>query len=88
MPVDVTMDDGSHFTAERILQVLSPHDPEGEKTYFVAQIDGVRRRLDHTRVVLAHVQVPEDECPTPQTPLPAIGADAPSPTSGPPTGPA
>lgn len=57
--VDITLDDGTHFAAQRVFQVLSANDPEGEKTYFVAQIDGARRRLDHTRVVSAFVRAEE-----------------------------
>jgi len=41
----ITFTNGTVCMAERAVGVLSANDPEGKKTYYVAQIQGARRRL-------------------------------------------
>jgi hypothetical protein len=41
----ITFTNGTVCTAERAVGVLSAGDPEGKKTYYVAQINGAKRRL-------------------------------------------
>jgi hypothetical protein len=43
--VEITMSNGTICVATRVFAVLSAHDDEGKKTYYVAQIQGARRRL-------------------------------------------
>lgn len=43
--VEITLANGTICTATRMVAVLSPKDDEGAKTYYVAQIQGHRRRL-------------------------------------------
>lgn len=42
----ITMNNGTICTAIRVVGVLSAHDDEGAKTYYVAQVDGAKRRLE------------------------------------------
>lgn len=41
----ITMTNGTICTAERVLAVMYPHDDEGKRTYYVAQIQGAKRRI-------------------------------------------
>lgn len=41
----ITMENGTICTAIRVVGVLSANDPEGKKTYYVAQINGAKRIL-------------------------------------------
>lgn len=47
---EITFADGSVCLATRVFGVLSARDDAGDKTYFVAQIDGVKRRLPPDRI--------------------------------------
>lgn len=47
---EITFSDGTVCQASRVFGVLSARDDAGEKTYFVAQIDGARRRLAPDRI--------------------------------------
>lgn len=42
----ITMNNGTICTAIRVVGVLSAHDDEGAKTYYVAQVDNAKRRLE------------------------------------------
>lgn len=42
----ITMVNGTICTAIRVVGVLSANDDEGNKTYYVAQIDNAKRRLE------------------------------------------
>jgi hypothetical protein len=43
--VEITLSNGTVCIATRMVAVLSANDDEGKKTYYVAQIQGHRRRL-------------------------------------------
>lgn len=51
---EITLANGTVCRAQRFLTVLSPHDEEGKKTYFVAQIDGAKRRMTPEQVRGVH----------------------------------
>jgi hypothetical protein len=42
---EIIFANGTVCPAERVVGVLSAHDPEGKKTYYVAQINGAKRRI-------------------------------------------
>lgn len=42
----VTFQNDTVCTAARVFAVLYANDPEGEKTWYCAQIDSARRRID------------------------------------------
>lgn len=42
----VTFNNGTICHATRVVAVMSPHDDAGDKTYYVAQIAGAKRRID------------------------------------------
>jgi hypothetical protein len=46
----ITFTNGTICRAIRVLAVLSPHDDTGEKTYYVAQIDNAKRRIQPAEV--------------------------------------
>ena len=43
--VEITFTNGTVCLAERVFGVMYPNDDAGDKTYYVAQIQGARRRL-------------------------------------------
>lgn len=63
MPTVVAFVNDETFVAERVLGVYSAHDPDDEKLYFVAQVNGKRRRLDHQRVKSVIQLAPPDDEP-------------------------
>lgn len=63
MPTVVAFADETTFLAERVLGVYSANDPDDDKLYFVAQVNGKRRRLDHQRVKSVIQLAPPDEEP-------------------------
>lgn len=63
MPTVVVFKDETTFMAERVLGVYSARDPEDEKLYFVAQVNGTMRRLDHELVQNVYQLSPPDDAP-------------------------
>lgn len=63
MPTVVVFKDETTFMAERVLGVYSARDPEDDKLYFVAQVNGTMRRLDHELVQNVYQLSPPDEPP-------------------------
>lgn len=43
--VQVVLANGTVCPVDRFVTVLSPHDPEGKKTYHVGQIGAAKRRF-------------------------------------------
>lgn len=55
--VEITFKNGMVCVAERVFGVLFPHDDEGDKTYYVAQIQGARRRLVPEELASVNVMI-------------------------------
>jgi hypothetical protein len=43
---EILFENGTICRAERVVGVLSPNDDAGDKTYYVAQINNARRRIE------------------------------------------
>jgi len=42
----IVFTNGTICLATRVVAVMYPHDDAGEKTYYVAQVDNARRRIN------------------------------------------
>ena len=53
----IRMANGTICMAERVVVVLFPHDDTGEKSYYVAQIQGAKRRMKPADVAAVEMVV-------------------------------
>jgi hypothetical protein len=71
MATVVVFKDETTFYADRVLGVYSANDPNDDKLYFVAQVNGTMRRLDHELVANVYQLAPPDE---PEVVAPEVAA--------------
>ncbi len=71
MATVVVFKDETTFYADRVLGVYSANDPDDDKLYFVAQVNGTMRRLDHELVANVYQLAPPD---SPEVVAPEVAA--------------